>query len=103
MKRRGVWKALYRDDPRLLAAHLTSVKDVRDAYTGLWNPDKKSGKKDVHLLDVVLLQQTGVNYDQGRAMRCYSWLNSVFPRAYTAGEKEWAIRKYHARYHTHPA
>ena len=29
---------------------LTTVQDVRDAYTGLWNPDKKRGKKDVHLL-----------------------------------------------------
>lgn len=95
-KRRGVWEALRQDDPQQLAIHLTSVQ-IREAYTGLWNPKKyrkECGKKDTHLLDVMLLQKTGVNHGQGGALRCYAWLNTVFPEAYTAEEKEWVMRRY---------
>ena len=72
--------------------------DIRDAYTGLWNPKKyrsECGKKDTHLLDVMLLQRTGVNHGRGGALQCYAWLNTVFPEAYTAEEKEWVMRRYH--------
>ena len=112
-KRRGVWRALYQDDPQQLAKHLTSVQDVRDAYSGLWKPKKyplienwpdiddglwkpkkDTGKKDTHLLDVILLQKTGVNRHQGGALRCYHWLNAAFPEAYTPEEKERGIQKY---------
>ena len=96
-KRRAVWSALYRDDPQVLGAHLHTAQDVRSAYTGLWNPKKyrrECGKKGTHLLDVMLLQRTGVNRGQGGALRCYAWLNTTVPDAYTAGEKEFAWYRY---------
>jgi len=95
-KRRGVWKALKEDNPEQLAKHLTSERVVRDAYKGLWNPKKyegEPGKKDTHLLDVLLLQKTGVNHDQGGALRCYAWLNQAFPNAYSHEEKKWVMQK----------
>ena len=103
-KRREVWRALYQDDPQMLSKHLTSVQDVRDAYRGLWNPKKYTtgfGKKDTHLLDVILLQKTGVNRGQGGALRCYYWLNAAFPEAYTPEEREWVMQKYQCSIPTH--
>lgn len=98
-KRRGVWEALNQDNPHQLAEHLTSVQDVRDAYTGLWHPRKYRrgvGKRDTHLLEVMLLQRTGVNRGRGGALRCLSWLTAAFPEAYTDEEKEDVFRKVHA-------
>lgn len=99
VRRREVWEALFEDDPRKLAKHLTSVRIVRDAKSGLWNPEKRCGKKDTHLLDVMLLQRTGVNHGKGGALRCHAWLNAAFPEAYTAEEREWVMRRYRTRMH----
>jgi len=96
-KRRGVWAALRNDDPQLLATYLNSVQDIRDAYVGLWNPEKYRslvGKKDTHLLDVMLLQKTGVNHGKGGALNCWNWLNNKFPEAYTTHEKEYVLKRY---------
>ena len=60
----------------------------------LKNTKKECLKKDTHLLDVMLLQKTGVNHGQGGALRCYACLHAVFPEAYTAEEKEWVMRRY---------
>lgn len=89
-KRRAVWTALNKDDPDLLARWLISSQDVRDAYVGLWKPKKYrqgEGKRDTHLLEVLLLQKTGVNHGKGRAMRCYEWLLRAYPDAYSDEEK----------------
>lgn len=89
-KRRAVWTALNNDDPDLLARCLISSQDVRDAYVGLWKPKKYrqgEGKRDTHLLEVLLLQKTGVNHGKGRAMRCYEWLLRAYPDAYSDEEK----------------
>jgi hypothetical protein len=94
--RRAVWDALYADDPQKLSEYLTSNEVIRGARTGMWNPNKKGGKKDTHLLDVMLLQKTGVNYNKGGALKCYAWLNDAFPDAYTTEEKTYVTRRYHA-------
>ena len=96
--RRKVWIALRRDDPELLAETLQSEQEIRDGCIGLWNPKKyrtQIGKRDTHLLDVMLLQKTGVNYGKGGALRCYTWLISAFPNAYTLQEKESVLQRYH--------
>ena len=94
----AVWKALQLDDPDLLEPHIRTSQDVRDASTALWNPEKYSknpieGKKDVSLLDVMLMQRNGVNADQGGAMRCWEWIEARFPDAYTDEEKQYAWQR----------
>ena len=95
--RQGVWEALYYDNPEMIANHLIDVDTIRRGRVGLWSPDKyhgdKPGKKDTHLLDVMLLQKTGVNFGLGGAVKCYAWLNATFPDAYTPQERERVVRR----------
>jgi len=93
----GVWEALYYDNPDMIAKHLVDVDTIRRGRVGLWNAGKydrdKPGKKDTHLLDVMLLQKTGVNFGLGGAVKCYAWLNGTFPDAYTPQEREYVLRR----------
>lgn len=93
-KREGVWRALYLDDPHLISVYLRSVEEIRSAYFGLWNPKKyvkKAGKRNTHLLDVMVLQKKGVNFGRGLALKTLTWLKENFPSAYSDNEWKYVL------------
>ena len=77
-KRKRIWDAVWNDDANMLSSEIQTTAHVDESTSQLWNPRKRNGIMNRNILEVVSMQKTGVNLNQGQATRCLAFLLDSF-------------------------